>query len=150
MFRCLNVFTSADFVITESVDHNCIVEIGAKTRKPGSKGLARTQNMFLPSAYSVSALAPALEALCGGGEKLSAVLASTVLEEYVHVKPTTAFTNKVRRLARGRNETEALQVSHLRNYCQLLEVNGHFAGVETATGVEMKEVSLVSKLCLLL
>lgn len=143
------MFFLGDFSISIFKPHTCI-EVGSKTRKPGGNCKVEHRNFFLPSAYTVDALAPVLSSLCAEGKRVTAVHANALLQEYVHEKPSAAFANKVKRAASNPGECDAVTVSYLRAYADLLVKGGHFAGVETVSGTEMIEVENLMSLSLFL
>jgi hypothetical protein len=143
MFSTHNVtsyISSGNFEITVFDEHDCPIDVGEKTRKPGRTG-QNAQHYFPRSAYTVAALCQVLKPCVIAG-KVTNTQAEVMLKPYLHMKPLPRFLSALKeRAALGtRTEIDVHHVGYLRQYTAVLVSEGHHAILGTSDHVRMKQV----------
>jgi hypothetical protein len=137
--------TAGCFEIIELKEHDCALDIGSTTLKPGKSGESPL-HFFPPSAYEAPALAPLLEHQLIAG-KLSSAQSKLILLKVIRVQPTQSFISKVQKHARAvkSGDVDTENVRSLRQYAELVRGCHHVAEIRStdAAGASKARICIV-------
>ena len=132
---------TGNFEISSFDEHDCPVDVGEKTLKPGRSG-EKPQHYLPRSAYTAPALSPVLVpyVMAGNVKKCQVEI---ILKAFMHMKPTREFITDLKsRAAKGRpTDIDVHDVGFLGQYTALLVAEGHYATLGTVDHLRMKKVA---------